>query len=230
VASLGGATEAAASCFVDQSRSPHYTLALTVVATYCRANRADAACKTFPKASAIQLHGLWVDYRLGPDPKYPVASCTDPGCAALDHSGVNFCDALPAVPGLYQSAIWRKLKGYFAGGERCLERYEWIKHGTCTPMDVAHWGGWALDQTVEIAAKLGLPTDTPISRQRFDDAIDQNLPAFSGAFHLRCAGTALSDLYIDFVWGASPGAVIKTAARRNDYRRCPDVFVIPSRP
>jgi ribonuclease T2 len=148
----------------------------------------------------------------------------------LDNPTANYCDALPTVPALYQSTAWRKLKGYFAGGERCLERHEWIKHGTCTPMDVAVWGRWVLDETVAIVTKLDLPTDTPISRRKFNDAVDKNLPAFSGAFHLRCKANALSELYIEFAWGALPGAVIKTATGRNDYRHCPEVFVIPSRP
>jgi ribonuclease T2 len=148
----------------------------------------------------------------------------------MDNPTANYCEALPTVPALYQSTAWRNLRGYFAGGERCLERHEWVKHGTCTPMDAAQWVRWVLDEAVEIATKLDLPTDTPISRRIFNDAVDKNLPAFSGAFHLRCKGNALLELYIEFVWGASPGAVIKTATGQNDYRRCPDVFVIPSRP
>lgn len=230
-AGWAGPASAAASCQVEPSFGPYYHLELTVPAAFCKTVKDDPSCAAFPKPSAIQLHGLWVDYARGRGGvRWPSGSCDAAGCELLDGKGVDFCQALPDMPDIYQSTAWQSGKGYFAGTEKCLERHEWVKHGTCSPMAPAAWAEWSLTKTAEIATKLAAPLDRPIVQGQFDALVRANLPELDGAIHARCNGGALVSFSVDYEWGATPGAVRKTASGRNEFTGCGSAFTIPTRP
>jgi len=213
------------SCSVSTEWQPYYHLELTVPATFCKEKRRDASCRGFPKPAAIQLHGLWVDYAAGSGDRFPEGSCTETGC----RTGADFC-RLPDVPALYRTDAWKKKQGYFAGTEKCLERHEWVKHGSCSPMDPATWITWSLDTTEAIVTGLALPVDKPLSRTEFDAAVAARLPELVGAFRLTCKGGLLVSLSVDYDWGPEPGAPRKPRSGKTRFGRCGDGFVIPSRP
>lgn len=212
-------------CQLDPSKPKFYRLELTVPATFCASDDSDPSCRNFPKASAIQLHGLWPNYDHG----YPEGDCSPTECKDARVSEGKFC-AYPAPPALYNSKAWADYKAYMAGTEKCLERHEWVKHGTCTPLNAPEYFDWALRKTKEISDKLNLPTDRPISKAQFDRLAAKNLPQLAGNFNLHCKGNRLESLYLMFEWTKSgPGEVLPNPSGRNKIA-CPPSFVIPSQP
>lgn len=228
---LGVLVWAGAQCSVDTARATYYHLELTVPATFCRDRAGDPSCASFPKVAALQLHGLWVDYADGPAPRYPAGTCSGGGCQYLDHPPTDgYCRVLPEPPGLYASPAWKEKHGYFAGAEKCLERHEWVKHGTCSPMEAPAWGAWSLDKTAEIAGRIGIKAYEPLSQAAIDAAVRTNLPELDGAVTFTCKKDALASLSVDYAWGQTPGAVRKRPEGRNRYNGCRKTIVLPSRP
>lgn len=216
---------AAPSCQIDPAKKKFYRLELTVPATFCAANHTDPSCENFPKASLIQLHGLWPNYAQG----YPEGSCPPTECKTQSESKGKYC-AYSQPPELYDSQPWSELKGYMAGTEKCLERHEWVKHGTCSPLKATEYFDWSLNKTREIADKLALPADRPITKASFDKTVAKNLPELQGTLTLQCKGKKLNNLFVLYAWETSgPGKPIKNRSGRNVIS-CPNKFIVPSRP
>lgn len=212
-------------CHLDPSRPKYYQLELSAPATFCMGpgGKSDPSCKSFPKPG-LQLHGLWPNYHGG----YPEGECDKHVCATQPDGRGKFC-AYPKPPGLYQSAEWNKGKQYMAGLEKCLERHEWVKHGTCTPMQPAAYFGWALKHTQAFAEAVAPLLDRPVSRKEFDQLIARHFPALDGAVRLKCNGDYVSSLYVQFEWGDQPGQPIKTRGGDNGYGNCGKEFTFPSK-
>lgn len=214
------------SCSIDPSKPKYYRLELTVPATFCMGSggKKDPSCASFPKPG-IQLHGLWPNYQAG----YPSGTC---GAACKgkgkDNGGGKFC-AYPKPEGLYESKAWNAGKGYMAGLEKCLERHEWIKHGTCSPMKPADYFGWALEHTKAFADAVAPMLDRPVARSEFDALIAKKFPKLDGAVHLKCKGKFVNSLYVSFEWGQQPGAPMKTKGGANSYGNCGNDFIFPSK-
>lgn len=218
-------TQAAPSCAVDSARPMLYRLELTIPATFCRNRPYDPSCRDFPKPSRIQLHGLWPNYRSG----FPEGNCPDSECPNQSPELGTYC-RYPEPPGLYQSDAWKTLHGYMAGTESCLERHEWVKHGTCTPMAATAYFAWSLENTRRIAAALRWPADRPVFRRQFDQRVAKRLPELAGAVRLTCKDGALASLYVLYEWGPVPSRPIATRGGTNHYGNCPNSFLIPALP
>lgn len=225
VLAWSGAGQGEPGCSVDPEQPKLYRLELTVPATFCRGRADDLSCRTFPKPSLLQLHGLWPNYRSG----FPVGGCS-PGECVRQNPGLGAYCQYPAPPGLYESSAWQGLKDYMAGAESCLERHEWVKHGTCTPMDAPAYFRWALNTTRRIAARLDLPSDRRMSRAAFNRRVKRKLPDLDGAIRLTCKSGALSSLYVLYEWGDVPARPIPTRDRANHFGNCPRSFLIPALP
>lgn len=219
------AGDAKPSCSVDPGRSKVYRLELTVPATYCRRAAGEPDCRDFPKRSAIQLHGLWPNYQSG----YPQGNCPRTECPERPDDEGRYC-AYPALTQVYQATWWPELKPYMAGTEKCLERHEWVKHGTCSPMDAASYFHWALDNTRRIATALDALADQRVTRSRFDDMVRDRLPDLAGSLRLNCKGGALASLYVLYEWGERPTRPIPTRDAGTHFGNCRDAFTIPTRP
>lgn len=222
VARTGQATP---RCDVAPDRPKLYRLELTVPATFCRDRFSDRSCREFPKPAAIQLHGLWPNYRSG----FPEGACSDAECPHQSPELGSYC-RYPEPPGLYESGSWKALNGYMAGTENCLERHEWVKHGTCSPMDATTYFTWALQNTRRIASALRWPADRPVSRRQFHQRVAKRLPELAGAIRLTCKQGALSSLYVLYEWGPVPTRPIPTRNGANHYGNCPNSFLIPAQP
>jgi ribonuclease T2 len=215
------------SCSV-KSQKKVFRLELSVPATFCKGSKgADPSCEVFPKVSVLQLHGLWPNYA---SKGYPSGAC-DPQseCQEQPANLGKYCK-YPEPPALYASEGWKKLGDYMAGKEKCLERHEWVKHGTCTEMAATEYFDWALGKTKEISDKLALEPDKEISRKEFNQRVKEKLPAMDGAIHLGCKGKRVSNVYVIYEWGKEPGAPVKTASGQNAMGNCGNTFVFPSKP
>lgn len=212
-------------CQIDPGKPKFYRLELSVPTTFCMNpdSRSDPSCQSFPKPG-LQLHGLWPNYHNG----YPSGECDKKVCPTQSDAKGKFC-AYPQPPGLYQSAEWKQGKQYMAGLEKCLERHEWVKHGTCTTMQPAAYFGWALKQTQAFADAVAPLLDRPVSRQEFDQLIEKKFPALNGAVRLKCRGAYVDSLNVQFEWGSEPGAPIKTRGGDNGYGNCGKTFTFPSK-
>jgi len=216
------------TCAVSSSKQKLYRLDLTVPATFCMGpkGKSDPSCKNFPKDSLLQLHGLWPNYTKG----YPEGKCSASECPIQSDANGKYC-AYPKPKGLYESDVWKTGHGYMAGAEKCLERHEWVKHGTCSPMEPTAYFGWALETTKHISETLKIPADTPITRTDFDAMIAKNAPELAGAVRLQCSGKKyVSGLYVLYDWGNTPGSVIQTTSGKNSFGNCGKILVFPSKP
>ncbi|WP_431287269.1 ribonuclease T2 family protein [Roseateles chitinivorans] len=222
------ALASAPSCRPEPDRALVYRLQLTAPATFCASSAAppgDPACATFPKKSALQLHGLWPSYQHGFGPQ---GRCDDLTCPT-PLPGQGFC-AFPAPAGLYASPTWRALKDLMAGTEKCLERHEWVVHGTCSGLPADRYFDLALTATQGLVDRLALPVDTPISRVQFNQWSRQRLPDYDGALHLTCDGPSLLSLRVMLAWTpAGPGAALPDKGG-NLFGNCGESFTLPSSP
>jgi len=210
-------------CHIDLNKDPYYRLELTAPAAFCKSkdNKNDPSCKDFPKEGAIQLHGLWPNYKQG----YPTGVCNASECPP---HRPTYCD-YPTPPKLYESDGWKNMKGYMAGLEKCLERHEWVKHGVCSPMAAPVYFEWSLIRAKEISVAFAPYVDRELSRKEFDQIIADKLPNINGAVRLKCSGTNLYSMSVFYKWGDTPQAVIPTTSGQNSFGNCKKTFRIPSK-
>jgi ribonuclease T2 len=214
------------SCVV-QNKKKLYRLDLSVPATFCKGRvGSDPSCRKFPKPSLIQLHGLWPNYEQG----YPEGRCGRNECKLQSEAWGKYCK-YPEPKGLYQSAAWQALgSDYMAGRESCLERHEWVNHGTCSPMPPVDYFQWSLEKTKQISEALAIQPNQSISRADLNHRIQNKLPDLNGAIRLSCKGKWVAGLYVLYEWGNPPGSPIKTSGGENSFGNCPNKFVFPSQP
>jgi ribonuclease T2 len=122
------AITALAACEPD-SIVHHYILALSWQPAFCESNIDKPECQELDgddfAATNLTLHGLWPNAADGPHPFY----CGDAaGNRDADEAG-DWC-TLPAT-GADQSTQ-SDLDQVMPGSASCLDRHEWIKHGSCT--------------------------------------------------------------------------------------------------
>lgn len=126
----------------------YFTLALSWQPAFCERNADKPECRTLDSddaaAQAPTLHGLWPSDAGGDHPAY----CgVDGTLRARDEAG-DWCD-LPetGVAGATRSA----LRGAMPGTASCLDRHEWLKHGTCSGLDGESYFRTATRLTQEFA-------------------------------------------------------------------------------
>src|SRR5690349_6185157 len=112
-----------------ESNVDHYTLALSWQPAFCEYNTRKPECGALDEndfaATNLTLHGLWPNADDGDHPFYCGVPASD---RRVDETG-DWC-ALPA-PGIDQ-ATESALAEAMPGSRSCLDRHEWIKHGTCS--------------------------------------------------------------------------------------------------
>jgi ribonuclease T2 len=214
-----------ASCDIDPKREKLYRLDLTVPATFCMRSNSDPSCKTFPKKSILQLHGLWPNYTSG----FPEGNCDPSECKSQSEKLGKFCK-YPEPKGLYNSSEWKSLSDYMAGKEKCLEKHEWVKHGVCSPLDPVAYFKWALERARDISKAFESLSDKPVGKEDVNALVEKNLPSLAGAIRLSCKGKNVSGVFVLYEWGNVPGNPIKTKGGRNGFGNCPKEFYFPSSP
>jgi ribonuclease T2 len=121
----------------------HYVLALSWQPAFCERNAEKPECQALDAgdfaASNPVLHGLWPSARDGDHPAY----CGIAAAARDADEARQWCE-LPAPGADRQTQA--QIERLMPGSESCLDRHEWLKHGTCS--------GLAADAYFEVSARL----------------------------------------------------------------------------
>ena len=111
-----------------ESTVHHYILALSWQPAFCATNTDKPECQQLDDtdfaATNLTLHGLWPNAAEGENPFYCGVADTNRGA---DEAG-DWC-ALPETGA--DQATQSDLAETMPGSASCLDRHEWIKHGTC---------------------------------------------------------------------------------------------------
>ena len=136
-----------------------YTLALTWQATFCAGRSNDVACAALDpgdwSAERFALHGLWPnvdrnrDDRLNADDNYCLPDA-ERG-RAMESAWADLPQ--PALSAATATALARIMPGAANG----LDRYQWVKHGTCSGLDPESYFAASVARTEDVA-------DTAFSR------------------------------------------------------------------
>jgi ribonuclease T2 len=131
----------------DAPEITHYVLALSWQPAFCEFNRGRPECAALDSgdfaAGNLTVHGLWPND--GPS------------------SGPTYCDVDAAIKALDDPQSWcelprprmtektgEALAPAMPGTASCLERHEWIKHGTCSGFDADEY----FARTLRLAAAI----------------------------------------------------------------------------
>lgn len=110
----------------------YYVLALSWEPAFCATHGNKPECRALDAgdfaASNLVLHGLWPNAASGKEPAYCGIGASE---RAADEAG-QWCD-LPD-PGADEQTQG-DLQRLMPGAESCLDRHEWVKHGTCSGLD-----------------------------------------------------------------------------------------------
>jgi ribonuclease T2 len=116
----------------DSFSISHYVLALSWQPGFCELHADRPECHALEKAdfaaTHLTIHGLWPNNGPGAGPSY----CgIDDSTKALEDAGY-WCE-LPEPE--MTDATRADLSAAMPGTVSCLERHEWVKHGTCTGIE-----------------------------------------------------------------------------------------------
>jgi ribonuclease T2 len=112
----------------DKPTITHYVLALSWQPAFCALNAKKAECRALDAgdfaATHLTVHGLWPNDRPNAGPTY----CgIDEDTKALD-TPKSWCQLPePEMSGITRAQLAQTMPGVLS----CLDRHEWIKHGTC---------------------------------------------------------------------------------------------------
>ena len=131
----------------DSPTVTHYVLALSWQPAFCELNADKPECRELDggdfAASHLAVHGLWPNDRPGSGPSH----CgVDQATKALDEPK-NWCSLpQPKLEAETRAALDPAMPGIAS----CLDRHEWIKHGTCAGIDADDY----FADTVRLAAAI----------------------------------------------------------------------------
>ncbi len=165
----------------------HYILALSWQPAFCERNAGRPECRDLDRgdfaATNLSLHGLWPNGAGDDHPFYCAVAAADRN---RDQDG-DWC-GLSATGA--DRATQRDLAQLMPGSQSCLDRHEWIKHGTCTGL-----GG---DAYFDAAVRLVLEVQTTQLSERLRAAIGKtvSLRVLLEAFERDFGGGAVAALEI----------------------------------
>jgi ribonuclease T2 len=125
----------------------HYVLALSWQPAFCESNEQRPECRALDPgdfaATHLTVHGLWPNDRPNAGPTY----CgIDEATRALDQPK-SWCQLPePEMSGITRAQLAQTMPGVMS----CLDRHEWIKHGTCAGTGAERYFG----ETLRLAAAV----------------------------------------------------------------------------
>jgi ribonuclease T2 len=177
----------------------HYVLALSWQPTFCERNRDKPECRALDDgdyaAHHLSLHGLWPSGAVDKGPSY----CGVSGATANLDMPQQWC-ALPE-PALTDSTR-DDLRNIMPGVQSCLDRHEWIKHGTCSGLPAETYFAetvrlTAAVQATPLGALLSAEAGQRVDRRRFFDAFEESFgPGTTRALSLVCREGDLLEIRI----------------------------------
>jgi ribonuclease T2 len=155
----------------------HFVLALSWQPAFCESNEERPECRALDSgdfaATHLTVHGLWPNDRLNAGPTY----CgIDEETRALDKPK-SWCELPePEMSGKTRAHLAQTMPGVLS----CLDRHEWIKHGTCAGIGAERYFG----ETVRLAAAVqatafGRTVAANVGREV---AAEQLIQAFEASF------------------------------------------------
>jgi ribonuclease T2 len=138
----------------------HYVLALSWQPAFCELNARRSECRALDPgdfaATHLTVHGLWPNDRPNGGPTY----CgIDDETKALDQPKTWCQLPEPEMSGMTRAHLAQTMPGVLS----CLDRHEWIKHGTCAGIGAERYFGEALRLAAAVQAT------------RFAEAISANV-------------------------------------------------------
>lgn len=161
----------------------HYVLALSWQPAFCEVNAEKPECNDLEEsgfaARNVTLHGLWPS---AADGEHPAYCGVDPVPRDQDAAG-QWC-ALPAHGADAQTQ--GELRRLMPGARSCLDRHEWLKHGTCSGLAAdAYFDASARltedFQATRLAALLRDSIGREVTLRRLIDVFEQDFGTASGA-------------------------------------------------
>jgi len=195
----------------DQSPTiDHYVLALSWEPAFCQFNADKPECRQLGNAdfaaSHLAIHGLWPDTRESKRLRY----CgVDEHVELLDQRN-RWCE-LPK-PEL-STGTRADLERAMPGARSCLDRHEWIEHGSCAGTSAESYFSTTLRLAAAVrASPLGdLLADNvgrEVARGKLIDAFEAAFGNGAGAaLTLLCKPTAAGSLLIEIRMTLEPSAV-----------------------
>lgn len=130
-----------------------YVLSLNWEPEFCQTNagKATVECRTIASerfdANNLGLHGLWPTK--AEDAKYEYGYCNIP-CDRQQLDRDHRWSQLGAVA--LAESTQRLLEKYMPGYASQLDRHEWVRHGSCSLLDMNEYFSLAVDLTAQVAA------------------------------------------------------------------------------
>lgn len=180
-------------------RVTHYVLALSWQPAFCELNAQRPECRALDAAdfaaTHLTVHGLWPNDRPDAGPTY----CgIDAETRALDQPK-SWCQLPePEMSGKTRAHLAQTMPGVLS----CLDRHEWIKHGTCAGTGAERYFGETVRLAVAVqATEFGRAITANVGREV---APEQLIRAFEASFGagagealtLVCSDRSLSEIRI----------------------------------
>jgi ribonuclease T2 len=174
----------------DSPAVTHYVLALSWQPAFCELNARKLECRDLDAgdfaARNLTVHGLWPNDRPGGGPTY----CgIDADTKALD-TPKSWCQ----LPEPEMSAMTRAhLAQTMPGVRSCLDRHEWVKHGTCAGTGADRYFGETLRLAAAVrdsafAQAISASAGDEVAKERLIAAFDASFGAGAGgALTLICS-------------------------------------------
>ena len=176
----------------------HYVLAIEWFPSFCLSNPDNESCKKKSEnpvsyaSEHLSLHGLW-----------PNRSDCGTGyafCGGEMPNVKSMCD-LPALP-FSDSSFINLLSEYMPGVLACLQRYEWIKHGTCQSFVPQAYFEEAIDLVKQVNTSyfgryISRNINTTISLSNLYDAFDHDLgDGARNSLSITCSENKVTDIWV----------------------------------
>ncbi len=215
-------------------RFDYFTLALDWQPTFCA--RVPDAVECRQASPKLTLHGLWPD-RAG-DPTHSLEFCGVDQASRQADRPERWCMIAPVIMSSMTSAA---LDAEMPGRASCLERHEWLRHGTCSGLSSdayfsAATGLGAAAMRLRWADYLLAHAGKKAKAAELLDALAADLgPAARDSAGLYCRAvkgqSAFSELKLRLRRPLPPPEGLKDAlipAERSDRGDCPADFLVPA--
>lgn len=187
----------------------HYVLALSWQPAFCEINARRPECRALDPgdfaATHLTVHGLWPNDRPSAGPTY----CgVDEETKALDQPQ-SWCQLPePEMSGMTRAHLAQTMPGVLS----CLDRHEWIKHGTCARIGAERYFGETLRlasavQETAFGRTFAAHVGRDVTPEQVIQAFEASFGAGTGkALTLVCSdGGLLSEIRIALQAGALEG-------------------------
>lgn len=191
-------------------RVDHYVLALSWQPTFCEFNEDKPECRELDEAdfaaTHLAIHGLWPDSAQGTRLRY----CgVEEDVQRIDRQS-RWCE-LPEPDISDKTRV--ELERAMPGVRSCLDRHEWIEHGTCAPVSAEEYFAVTLRLASDVRASrlgklLAANINRTLPRRQLIEAFEAEYgPGTGRALTLLCKALGEESLLIEIRITLEPAAL-----------------------